>query len=151
MRAVGQRANRVAAGLTGVGAVALFVSTFLHWYPAVEGAYFDSAPGVPDPASAFSAGGWLNAWEAFEWIDLLLLGCVVLGLAATAALLRGASARTAGWAATVAGAFGLALVVWKSVDEAGDLGSTAGLGPVVAAAALVGLAAGGLVAALARD
>jgi hypothetical protein len=153
---VGQRADRVAAGMIGVGAVALFISTFLHWYPAVEGAYFDRSTGAPADAGVFSPGEpWLNAWEAFEWTDLLLLGCVVLGLAATAALLRAASVRTAGWAAIAAGAFGLALVVWRTVDQpgdfGGDLGFGVGIGAVLAASALVALAAGGLVAALARD
>jgi len=142
--------------MIGVGAVALFVSTFLHWYPMVEGAYFNRSRGVPADESVFSSDGWLNAWEAFEWIDLLLLGCVVLGVAAAAALLRGTGGPAAGWAATAAGVFGLALVVWKTVDRPGDFdldlgGFGVGLGPVVAAAALVALAAGGLVAALARD
>jgi hypothetical protein len=149
---VGQRANRVAAGMIGVGAVALLVSTFLHWYPVVEGAYFNESPGAPADASVFSIGEpWFNAWEAFEWVDLLLLGCVVLGLAATAALLRGQTGRAAGWAAVAAGVFGLALVVWRTVDGPGDFDSAVGVGAVVAAAALVAIAAGGLVAALARD
>src|SRR3954466_4519235 len=104
--------------MIGVGAVALFVSTFLHWYPAVEGAYFNGSAGVPADESVFSPDGWLNAWEAFEWIDLLLLGCVVLGTAAAAALLRGRGGPVAGWAATAAGAFGLPLVGWKNARRA---------------------------------
>jgi hypothetical protein len=152
MRGVGQPANRVAAALCGVGAVVLFASTFLHWYPPaeIEGAYFNRSVGAPAYAGSFSSDGWANAWQAFAVVDLLLMLCVLAALAAAILLLRRPSLQAAAWVAVGAGLAGLALVLWRTIDEPDDIvpsGLGVGIGPVVAAAALVGVAAGGIVAA----
>jgi hypothetical protein len=138
----------VAASLCAIGAVALFVSTFLHWYPVVEGAYFNRSVGAPHDRAVFGVGAWLNAWESFAVVDLALAACVAAGLWAAATLLRRGPHVSTGATAIAAGAIGLGLVVWRLVDQPFDLSAT-GPGPVLAACALLTIAFGGVTAALA--
>jgi hypothetical protein len=146
MRPVRQGTNRVAAALCAVGAAALLVSTFLHWYPTVTGAYFDKSTGAP--ASFAGDVGWLNAWESFAGVDLILAGCMATGLWAAATLLRRGPHRVTGYTAIAAGAIGLALVTWRVVDQPIDFGEGTGVGagPVLAACALLTVAFGGTLA-----
>jgi hypothetical protein len=149
---VRQRASGVGAAFCGVGAIALVVSTFLPWYstPHFEGAYFDRSVGAPAYSGTFSAwSSWTNAWGSFAVVDLMLVLCGAAALAAAVVLLRRrAAARTAGFVATGAGGLGLALVIWRTIDEPGDTAEPfrigLGSGVVVAAAALTAITAGGL-------
>jgi hypothetical protein len=149
MRRVGQRANRVAAALCGVGAVALLASTFLDWYPGViEGAYFNRSAGP----SAFVGGstGAVNAWQAFAGVDLALAAVVAAGAWAGVTLIRRPSDRLAGATAVAAGVTGLGLVIWRTFDEPLGAGTGVGIGAVVAACAALTIAFGGVVAEVAR-
>jgi hypothetical protein len=144
MRPVSQRKNVMAAGLCGIGALVLFASMFLHWYPVLEGAYFDRSVGAPANGS-FTAGVWLNAWESFAVVDLALAACVATGLWSAATLLRRGPHRVTGYTAIAAGAIGLGLVVWRIVDQPFELGEGGGVGvgAVIAVAALLTIAFGG--------
>jgi hypothetical protein len=112
MRPVGQRADRVAAGLCAVGAVALFASTFMNWYPGVEGAYFNRSEGAPATAGVFSsAEPWLDAWQSFAFLDVVLALLAAASLALALILMRGTRAVAAAWTAVALAAIAAGGVV----------------------------------------
>ena len=149
MRCVSLSRDRAAAGLCGGGALVLLASTFLDWYPTgIEGAYFNRSMGRLELQEGFKADAWTNAWQAFSVVDLVLAACMAVGLWAAATVLRGGPRRTAGRVAMAAGAIGLGLVGWRTFEEPFE---AIGVGPgaVLAACALLTIAFGGAVAAVA--
>ena len=84
-------------------------------------------------------------------LDVMLAVCAAAGLAAAVMLLRRAHAVAATWGAIAVGLFGFGLVVGRTVDDPLEVivDVDVGAGPVVAAAALAVIAAGGIVAAVA--
>lgn len=62
--------------IAGVGAVLLLLDTFLSWY----------STNVPDSVARFAASRGLdtsvsvNAWEAYDWVDLLMLVTIIVVL-----------------------------------------------------------------------
>jgi hypothetical protein len=136
--------NRVRTGelIAGISGVALFIIMFLAWFsaPATEvlpGIEFDvgEAPGVDDS---------LSAWQAFDFIDIVLLLAVIagVGLAVVAAaqsnvqLPVAASAITAGL-----GILGTLLVLYRIIDPPSELDRSYGL--FLGLIAVAGVALGG--------
>ena len=102
------RRNRGAA-LAAAGGVLLVVAMFLDWY-ALE----VSGGRVPG-AERLASSARLDAWQAFAWIDLLLLTAAVLAVASAgfgAAASRLASPVVVG----ACGAVAAILVLWRLVD-----------------------------------
>lgn len=112
-------ARRVAAGLCGAGAVALGVSLFLNWTD------------FPQP------GPQENAWDVLSGFDVLMAACATLG--AVAALVP----RLRVPAAAVAVGTLVTVVLKLHGDQLGAMVGAAP-GPRVALAALLAIAAGGV-------
>src|SRR5947199_9329139 len=79
------------AGLIALGAIALLVSLFLHWY-----------------------GSDLTAWDTFEIVDWALAACAVAALVGVALALRDAASAPSWLPAVVLAA--LVLVVSQVID-----------------------------------
>jgi hypothetical protein len=123
------------------------VSTFLGWYPVLEGAYFNRSSGDSVFVGTTPA---LNAWEAFSVIDLVLAVVVAIGAWAAATLVRGRARQLAGGTALAAAVVGFGLVIWRTVDDPVALGTGVGVGAVLAACALLTIAGGGALAVAGR-
>jgi quinol-cytochrome oxidoreductase complex cytochrome b subunit len=116
-------ADRLRTGelIAAVSALALFIIMFLPWFGVDLGAGAEIAEDfgveVPEASADF------NAWESFDFIDLVLLVTIVVavGLAAatmaaqTVALPVAASALTAGL-----GILSTLLIVYRIIDPPGD-------------------------------
>jgi hypothetical protein len=83
--------NRLRLGerIAGVCAVLLFIDEFLNWY-SVSASNVAKQLGVKLPSGISAPSITVTAWQAFDWVDLLMLltVIVVLGWVALAAMQR---------------------------------------------------------------
>jgi hypothetical protein len=133
--------SRVRAGelLAGISGGALFIVMFLKWF---------SVPGVGgDIAGAFGVDTSISAWQAFDFIDIVLFLAVIAGvglmvLAATQSNVQlpvAASALTAGL-----GILGTLFVLYRVIDPPSGLDRSYGL--FLGLIAVAGIAFGGWIA-----
>jgi hypothetical protein len=112
-----RRGERIAA----IGGVLLFILMFFHWYNV------SAKLGIP----GFSASAGVNAWDAFDFIDLFLLLTVIvaLGLAVLTAMQQApALPVTASVITTAVAGFGTLLILFRIVDTpGGDIPAGAGV------------------------
>jgi quinol-cytochrome oxidoreductase complex cytochrome b subunit len=117
-------ADRLRTGelIAAVSAVALFIIMFLPWF-GVGGVAGEALEQAQDLGFAGEVDTSANAWESFDFIDLVLLVTIVVavGLAAatmaaqTVALPVAASAITAGL-----GILSTLLIIYRIIDPPGD-------------------------------
>jgi hypothetical protein len=142
--------DRVRAGelLAGISGVALFVFMFFNWFGVEE---ITGPGGVQFDVSAV-AGTSVSAWEAFDFIDIVLLlaviaavGLVVLSAAQSSVNLPvAASAITAGL-----GILATLLVLYRIIDPpelAGGVDTSRKIGVFLGVIACAGIAIGGWMA-----
>ena len=139
--------SRVRTGelLAGVSGVALFIVMFFPWF-GVTG-FEEVLEQLGGGAGAEVGDRTENAWNAFDFIDLVLLLAVIagIGLAVLAAaqssmqLPVAASAITAGL-----GILGTLLVLYRIIDPVGDASRKVGL--FLGLIAVAGIAVGGWLA-----
>jgi hypothetical protein len=119
-------ADRLRTGelIAGVAGVALFIIMFLPWFGFdVGGAAEDIAESFGVSAPDISTSVNFNAWESFDFIDLVLLVTLIVAVglatataaARTVALPVAASALTAGL-----GILSTILVLYRIIDTPGD-------------------------------
>jgi multidrug transporter EmrE-like cation transporter len=135
--------SRVRTGelIAGVSGVALFIIMFLKWFSLPE------VVGLGGFAEAVGVNTSISAWEAFDFIDLVLLLAVVAGVGLTVLaaaqsnvqLPVAASAITAGL-----GIFATLLVLYRVIDPPSDLDRSYGL--YLGLIASAGIAVGGWMA-----
>jgi hypothetical protein len=118
-------ADRLRTGelIAAVSGVALFIIMFLPWF----GVDLEVPEGAEEAAEAigFSADTSFNAWQSFDFIDLVLLVTIVVAVgmavaamaAQTVALPVAASALTAGL-----GILSTLLVLYRIIDPPNELG-----------------------------
>lgn len=144
--------SRVRTGelLAGVSGVALFIFMFFSWF-GVEAPAIQTPGGVQFDVGGVDLGS-LNAWESFEFIDVVLLlaviaavGLMVLSAAqASVNLPVAASAVTAGL-----GILATVLVLYRILDPpdiAEGLDETRKIGVFLGVVACAGIAVGGWMA-----
>jgi hypothetical protein len=106
--------------IAGVSAVALFIIMFLPWFGFDVGggeAIEDLGIAVPEVSADF------NAWESFDFIDLVLLLTVIVavGLAVATAMAQTVSLPVAASALTAGlGILSTLLVLYRILDPPGD-------------------------------
>lgn len=112
--------NRLSQGekIAGVAAVLLFVSMFFAWFG------FDTGLGELEDQFGINAGPasvTFNAWESFDFIDLVLLATVIVAVA-TAALRASDMAVDfpLSTAVVVLGGIATLLVLYRLVDPPGS-------------------------------
>jgi multidrug transporter EmrE-like cation transporter len=137
-------ASRVRTGemIAGVSGAALFIILFLEWFSLPTGGIE-----IEGFATAVGVDTSISAWQAFDFIDLVLLLAVIagVGLAVLAAaqssvqLPVAASAITAGL-----GILGTLLVLYRVIDPPSDLDRAYGL--FLGLIAVAGVAIGGWLA-----
>jgi hypothetical protein len=132
--------------LAGAAGVAVFIIMFLPWF-GLSGAAEQVIEQFGGAAGIEVGDTNANAWQAFDFIDLVLLLTVIagIGLAVLAAaqssvqLPVAASALTAGL-----GIFGTLLVLYRIIDPVGDASRKYGL--FLGLIAVAGVALGGWLA-----
>lgn len=135
--------------IAGASGVLLFIFMFLPWFgaPGVSNEVVEQAQqaaealGVEGPEDVDAN---FNAWESFEFIDLVLLLTVIVSVGVAAITLSGASVSlpVAGSAVTAGiGALAVVLVLYRIIDPPGDADREIGVFLGLLAAA--GIAFGG--------
>jgi hypothetical protein len=140
--------------IAGVSGVALFIIMFLNWFGGDEGTglseeeatdLLEQQPSLLEEAGAESAS--FNAWELFDFIDIILLVAIVVAVglavltaaARTVALPVAASAITAGL-----GILAAILVLYRIIDP--PFGLDREFGAFLGLIAAAGIAVGGWLA-----
>src|SRR5438552_1593260 len=115
--------------LAGISAVALFVLLFVHWY------------------SRHQSKVAVDAWQAFSYVDLILLLVILSALAMVAAAAIGnapALPVSLAVSTTFGGAFAVLLILYRIVNQPGDNSVVdVDAGAYLGLLAAVGIAVGG--------
>ena len=136
------------AMIAGVSGVLLFIFMFFGWYEVPGSEQLqqleDTLGGAIIGESAGDAVSY-NAWESFDFIDLILLLAVLVSVGLAAMTLAGASASlpVAGSALTCGvGAFALLFVLYRTLNPPGE-GFDREIGLWLGLLATAGIAVGG--------
>ena len=137
--------SRVRTGelIAGVSGVALFIIMFLKWFSLPEAGGGE----LGEFAEAVGVNTSISAWEAFDFIDIILLLAVVagVGLAVLAAAQSNVQLPVAASAiAAGLGIFASLLVLYRVLDPPSDLDRSYGL--FLGLIASAGIAVGGWMA-----
>ncbi|HZA59927.1 MAG TPA: hypothetical protein VE401_03990 [Solirubrobacterales bacterium] len=137
--------SRVRTGelLAGISGVALFIIMFLKWFelPEVGGAE------LGDFAEAVGVNTSISAWEAFDFIDLVLLLAVIAGVGLTVLAAAQSNVQLPVAASAIAAGLGILatlLVLYRVLDPPSDLDRSYGL--FLGLIASAGIAIGGWMA-----
>jgi multidrug transporter EmrE-like cation transporter len=140
--------SRVRAGelIAGISGVALFIIMFLPWFGVPEAAeeLIEQLGGV---GAVEGADTTANAWESFDFIDIVLLLAVIagVGLAVLAAAQSSVQLPVAASAITAAlGILGTLLVIYRILDPPSEASRKIGL--FLGLIAVVGITIGGWLA-----
>lgn len=144
--------SRVRAGelLAGISGVALFIFMFFSWF-GVETPQIETPGGVQLDFATVDVGS-LNAWEAFDFIDIALLLAVIaaVGLMVLSAAQSSVNLPVAASAITAAlGIFATLLVLYRILDPpqlADGVDTTRKIGLFLGVIACAGIAVGGWLA-----
>jgi hypothetical protein len=132
------------AAIAGISGALLFVFMFFHWYSVPGSAQADQLGAflgndISQPTTGF------NAWQSFDFTDLICLLAVIVALGLAAMTLMGSSASlpVAGSALTCgAGALAFLFVLYRTLNPPGD-GLDREIGVFLGLLATAGIAAGG--------
>ena len=140
------------AMIAGISGVLLFIFMFLGWYgapdvvdEAVEQAQQAAEALGVDAPGVEEADTTVNAWESFDFTDLILFLAVIVSVGLAAMTLFGASASlpVAGSALTCGiGALALLLVLYRTIDPPAE-GLEREIGLWLGLLATAGIAVGG--------
>jgi multidrug transporter EmrE-like cation transporter len=135
--------SRVRTGelLAGISGVALFIIMFLKWFSLPE------VVGLGGFAEAVGVNTSISAWEAFDFIDLVLLLAVVAGVGLVVLAAAQSSVQLPVAASAIAaglGIFATLLVLYRVLDPPSDLDRSYGL--FLGLIASAGIAVGGWMA-----
>jgi hypothetical protein len=123
------------AMIAGVSGVLLFIFMFFAWFGA-PGASDELIEQAQEAAEALGVEGpeeadtTINAWESFDFIDLVLMLAVIVSVGLAAITLSGASVSlpVAGSALTAGiGALAFILVLYRVIDPVADADRENGL------------------------
>jgi hypothetical protein len=118
--------------IAGVSGALLFIFMFFSWFGADIS---EALPGVPegvaeDLVDQSGADTTFNAWQSFDWIDLILLLAVIASVGFAIIDMTGASVSlpVAGSAVTTGiGALAFLLVLYRLINPPEDLGREIGV------------------------
>jgi hypothetical protein len=123
--------------IAGVSGVALFIIMFFSWFGADVADALDIPAGVPEDIAEQAAeqsgvdfDTTANAWQSFDFIDLILLLAVIVSVGVAAIDMTGASVSlpVAGSAVvTGIGALAFLLVLYRLINPPGELGREFGV------------------------
>jgi hypothetical protein len=141
--------------IAGVSGAALFIIMFFSWFGVDVGEAVDIPAGVPQDIAeqaAEQAGvdvdTSFNAWQSFDFIDLILLLAVIVSVGVAAIDMTGASVSlpVAGSAVvTGVGALAFLLVLYRIIDPPGGEGVGREFGVWLGLIATAGITYGGYV------
>jgi len=140
--------------IAGVSGVLLFIFMFFAWYgaPGVSGEVIEQAQeaaeqlGVQGPEDVDTT---VNAWESFDFTDLLMLLAVIVAVGVAAITLTGASVSlpVAGSALTAGiGALAFLFVLYRTINPPGEGDVDREIGLYLGLLATAGIAVGGYLA-----
>ena len=118
--------DRVPRGalIAGISGVLLFISMFFSWFGAGTAEVVTPAGGIEiDFGEVPGADTTFNAWQAFDFIDLVLLAAVIVsvGLLVMSAMGTSVNLPVAASAITAGiGALATLLVLYRIIDPPGD-------------------------------
>ena len=139
--------------IAGISGVALFFFMFFSWY-GIDAGSLNIPAGVPqdiaqqaiDNAEAAGLDTTATAWQAFDFIDIILLIAVVVSVGYAVIGLTGSSPDlpVAGSAVTaLVGAIAFVLVLYRLIDPPGGDGVGREIGVWLGLIATAGIAVGG--------
>ncbi len=133
--------------IAGISAVALFIIMFFNWFSAPEASFTTPTGGVQFDISDFGVDTTVNAWQAFDFIDIVLLVTIIVavGMFVIGATQSNVNLPVAGSAITAGlGILATLLVLYRIINPPGDFDREYGV--FLGLIACAGIAIGGWLA-----
>jgi hypothetical protein len=130
--------------IAGISGLALFIFMFFSWFGVPEAEIVTPAGGIEfDVGEVSGADTTVNAWDAFDfiWVVLLITAVVAAGLAVMTAMGSSINLPVAASALTTGlGALSTLLILYRIIDPPGELDREIGvfLGLIAAAGVTIG-------------